>query len=150
MEQAFGSVIAIQSETSPSSAEVEVSGGLTCARCASGRGCGAGLLGSSNKNRRVTARIASGITVQEGDEVCMELESRRLLQAAWLVYGTPLAAALIASAGAYLTRLPDIYAAVAALVGAGVGVAIARSRLRKTTCLRQFMPIIVARVPAAR
>lgn len=121
---------------------------MTCARCASGRGCGAGLLGSSNKNRRIAARIASGIDVREGDEVCMELESRRLLQASWLVYGTPLAAALVASAAAFLMRLPDPYAAVAALIGAGVGVVIARSRLRKTACLRQFMPIIVARVPA--
>ena len=150
MEQAFGRVIAIQTASAPSSAEVEVRGGVTCARCASGRGCGAALLGSNNEKRCIAARIATGINVQEGDEVCMELASRRLLQASWLVYGTPLAAALVASAAAYLTNLPDPYAAVAAVVGAGVGVVIARSRLRKTTCLRQFMPIIVARAPAVR
>jgi sigma-E factor negative regulatory protein RseC len=150
MEQAIGRVIAIQTASAPVSAEVEVSGSVTCARCASGRGCGAALLGSGNGNRRIAARIASGIHVQEGDEVCMELESRRLLLASWLVYGTPLAAALVASVAAYLAGLPDLYAALAASGGAGAGVVFARSRLRKTTCLRQFMPTIVARVPVAR
>lgn len=150
MEQAFGRVIAIQTASSPSSAEVEVSGGVTCARCASGRGCGAALLGSNNKNRRIAARIASGVIVQQGDEVCLELASRRLLQASWLVYGTPLAAAMLASTAGYLAGLPDLYAALAALGGGGAGVIIARSRLRKTTCLRQFMPTIVGRLPAAR
>lgn len=107
-------------------------------------------MGSSNEKRRIAARIATGINVQEGDEVCMELASRRLLQASWLVYGTPLAAALVASAAAYFAGLSDLYAAIAALGGGAAGLVIARARLHKTTCLRQFMPTIVARVPAAR
>lgn len=150
MEQAFGRVTAIKTAGSPSSAEVEVRGGVSCARCASGRGCGAALLGASNKRLRVAARIASGVSVRQGDEVCMELASRRLLQASWLVYGLPLVAALVASAAAYLAGLPDLYTALAALVGGGAGVVFARSRLRKTACLRQFMPTIVGRLPTAR
>ena len=150
MEQAVGRVIAIQTASSPFSAEVEVSSTITCARCASGRGCGAALLGASSKNRRIAARIGSGINVQEGDEVRMELGSRRLLRASWLVYGTPLTAALIASAAAHFAGLRDPYTAVAALVGVGLGMVIARSRLRKTACLQQFTPTIVARVQAER
>ena len=150
MQQALGRVIAIQTTTAPRCAEVEVSDTLKCARCASGRGCGAALLGASNKNRRIVARVGPGIELQEGDEVRMELESRRLLRASWLVYGIPLAAALITSAAAHFAGLRDPFTAVAALIGLGAGMGIARSRLRRTTCLEQFTPTIVACVPAAR
>ena len=150
MEQAFGRVIAIQTSDSSRCAEVEVRGGVTCARCASGRGCGAALLGASDTNRHVAARIGSGIEIQEGDEVRIELSPRRLLLASWLVYGVPLFAALIAAAAAHFAGLQDPYTALAALSGVGAGLVGARGQLRKTACLRRFTPTIVARVPAVR
>jgi len=150
MQQALGRVIAIQTAGPSLCAEVEVSDTVTCARCASGRGCGAALLGASSKSRRIVAHVGSGIDLQEGDQVRMELESRGLLRASWFAYGIPLAAALIASAAAHFAGLRDPYTAVAALIGLGVGLGIARSRLRRTRCLKQFTPTIVACVPAVR
>lgn len=150
MEQALGRVIAIQTGSTGLSAEVEVSAAVACARCASGRGCGAALLGASSKSRRIEARIGSGIDVQEGDDVRMELKASSLLRASWLVYGTPLTAALVFSAVAQYAGLPDPYTVVAALAGVGAGIVIARSRLRRGDCLQQLAPTIVARLPATR
>lgn len=150
MEQAFGRVIAIRDADSSLCAEVEVRGGVTCARCASGRGCGAALLGASHRNRRVEARIGSGIEVREGDEVRIELSPRRLLLASWLVYGVPLFGALIAASAAHLAELQDPYTALAALSGVGAGLFVARRRLRRTACLQRFTPTIVARMAADR
>jgi len=149
MEQATGHVIALESGHATQHAEVEVSAAVACARCAAGRGCGAGLLGGSEKNRRVQARIAAGVDVQKGDEVRMELSHRQLLRASWLVYGLPLVAAVIATGLAYFFRLDDFYAVVAAVVGLALGFSLARRQLSSAACLYRFTPTIVARLPVS-
>ena len=149
MEQATGHVIALESGPAKQHAEVEVSAAVACARCAAGRGCGAGLLGGSEKNRRVQARIAAGIDVQEGDEVRIELSHRQVLRASWLVYGLPLVAAVIATGIAYLFRLDDFFAVVAAVVGLAAGLLLARRQLASAACLYRCTPTIVARLPVS-
>lgn len=147
MEQATGHVIALETGSTSLRAEVEVSAAVACARCASGRGCGAGLLGASEKNRRVHALIAAGVDVHEGDEVRIELSSLQLLRASWLVYGLPLVAAVIATGVAYLVGLDDFYAVVVAVVGMAAGLVVARRQLSSAPCLYRFTPTIVARLP---
>ena len=147
MEQATGHVIALEAGSASLRAEVEVSAAVACARCASGRGCGAGLLGASEKNRRVHALIAAGVDVHEGDEVRIELSSMQLLRASWLVYGLPLVAAVLATGVAYLVGLDEFYAVVAAVVGIAAGLVVARRQLSSASCLYRFTPTIVARLP---
>ena len=147
MEQATGHVIALETGSTSLRAEVEVSSAVACARCASGRGCGAGLLGASEKTRRVQALIAVGVDVHEGDQVRIELSPQQLLRASWLVYGLPLVAAVIATGVAYLFGLDDFYAVVAAVVGMAAGLVVARRQLSSASCLYRFTPTIVARLP---
>lgn len=149
MEQATGHVIALESGCATQHAEVEVSAAVACARCAAGRGCGAGLLGASEKTRRVQARIAAGVDVQEGDAVRIELSHRQLLRASWLVYGLPLVAAVIATGMAYFFSLGDSYAVAAAVAGLAVGFLVARRQLSSAACLYRFTPTIVARLPVS-
>ena len=147
MEQATGHIIALETGSASLRAEVEVSAAVACARCASGRGCGAGLLGASEKTRRVHALIAAGVDVHEGDEVRIELSPLQLLRASWLVYGLPLVAAVIATGVAYLFGLDDFYAVAAAVVGMAAGLVVARRQLSSASCLYRFTPTIVARLP---
>ena len=149
MEQATGHVIALESGSASLHAEVEVSAVVACARCAAGRGCGAGLLGASEKKRRVQALIAAGVDVQEGDAVRIELSDRQLLRASWLVYGLPLVAAVTATGMAYFFGLDDSYAVIAAVAGLAVGLLVARRQLSSAACLYRFTPTIVARLPVS-
>jgi len=149
MQQATGHVIELEAGSPSLRAEVEVSATLACARCASGRGCGAGLLGASEENRRVHALIATGVDVHEGDAVRVELSSRQLLRASWLAYGLPLVLAVTATGVAYLFGLDDFYTAVAAVAGMAAGLLVARRRLSAASCLYRFTPTIVARLPVS-
>ena len=139
----------MQDDASPPHAVVEVAASLRCARCASGKGCGAGLLGGDDRPRRVDALIAGGLDVREGDEVRVELAPDSLLHAALIVYGLPLAGAVIGAGIAYLAGGDDLGAAIAALLGLAAGMAAGRRRLRRAACLRRFTPTVTARLAAA-
>lgn len=142
MENPRGRVLTV--DTDKPAAVVEVAAAFKCARCASGKGCGAGLLNDDTRRRRVDARIASGIDVHAGDEVRIQLAPRHLLDAALIVYGMPLGGALAGAAIAYALGLGDLYAVFAALGGIAAGVIIARRRLRGVLC--DFTPTIVERL----
>lgn len=148
MEITRGRVVQVDTAQPVPSAKVEVTASPPCARCAAGKGCGAGLLGQGSKDRSVNALIGSGVRVKKGDVVRIALAPENLLRASWLVYGLPLGWALVGAALAYLAALGDLAAAIAALGGAGLGMLIARRRLRSSDCLRQFTPTIVERLPA--
>lgn len=146
MEHPRGRIISLQySEHSPY-ALVEVDATVQCARCAAGKGCGAGLFGATTGSRRVEAFIGAGLTVSEGDEVRIALEPGNLLQASLIIYGAPLVSAIVAAALAYLADLGDLHAALAAMGGIVVGLFFARFRLRKANCLRQFTPTVIERI----
>lgn len=146
MEITRGRVLKVDHTQSGLTAQVEVTAAPACARCAAGKGCGAGLFGQSAADRCVDAMIRRGIHVDAGDEVRIALAPESLLRASWLVYGLPLSGALAASALAYLVGLGDLAAALAAIGGILVGLGVARRRLRLSACLRQFTPTIVERL----
>lgn len=147
MDNPRGRVIAVTGIEPAPHALVEVDASINCARCAEGKGCGAGLLGRTSGSRRVEALIASGLTVGEGDEVRIELAPNNLLQASMIVYGLPLSGAVLGAALAYFFGFGELYAAMAALGGILAGLMVARLRLQRATCLRQFTPTIVERLP---
>ena len=149
METPRGRVLSVYDDASPRHAVVEVVSSLRCARCAAGKGCGAGVLGGDSKLRRIDALIAGGVVVREGDEVRVELAPDNLLRAALIVYGLPLAGALVGAGVAYLIGAGDLGAAVSALGGIALGVAAGRARLRRGNCLRRFTPTVTARLAVA-
>lgn len=125
-------------------ATVVVDAGVACARCAAGRGCGAGLLSPAPGKRRFEVEVPAGLDLARGDRVRLELRPSNLLAASWLVYGMPLLAmtAVPALAEALVGPLSDGVLAGLALSGIGVTVAWGRRRLAATRCLQQFLPSI--------
>ncbi len=150
MENPRGRVIAIERVEPSSHAVVEVDASFSCARCAEGKGCGAGLLGSNTGPRRIDALIGVGLTIREGDEVRIELAPSSLLQASLIAYGLPLSGAVLGAAFAYFSGLGELYAALSTLGGIAAGLFAARVRLRSTSRLCQFTPTIVERLSIER
>ena len=140
----------MSADRSGRSAIVEVDAVVACARCASGKGCGAGLLGSQPKDRRVEAMVADDLDVQSGDLVSIVLEPRNLLRAAVLVYGYPLSGAVLAASASLAIGLGDIASALAALSGLVAGILLAKIRLQNAACLREFTPTVIDRLSPAR
>ena len=150
MENPRGRIIAIEQGEGANFALVEVNAPVPCARCAAGKGCGAGLIGGTRESRRVEALVGHGVTIGEGDEVMIELKPENLLKASLIVYGLPLSTAIIASAFAYFAGFGDMAAALAALGGVALGLVVARARLRQSACLRRFTPTIIERIAIQR
>ena len=145
MDQPVGTVLSV----SDHSAVVRVRGPV-CARCASGKGCGAGLVGSSRAPLRVEAAIADGVTVRVGERVVLGLEDGRLLRAAGYLYGLPLAGLLAASGLAFLAGIDSDALVVAfALSGLAAGATLGRTLVRRDACVRRLMPTIDAKVTGA-
>ena len=142
MENPRGRILSLHGINSDTYAIVEVDALVACARCAAGKGCGAGLLGGDTTSKRVEAMISSRLELQQGDEVFITLQPKNLLRAALLVYGLPLAGALLGAAAAYGFGLNDAAAAVTALAGIAAGFWLARQRLQSVRCLRQFVPTV--------
>lgn len=131
------------------SATVEVDTVTFCARCAAGKGCGAGVFGSDRRPRQFEAPIVYGSELRAGDEVQIELAPQSVLRAAWIVYGGPLAGALVAAAIAYAMDMTDGRSLLAIVAGLLAGAYISRRRLRGSDCLRQFTPVITQRLARA-
>jgi len=146
MDDPKGRIIAFVRDDDGVRALVDVDAREVCPRCAAGRGCGAGIFTGQQKTRRVEARIAPGIDVDEGDIVRIELAPRNVLRAAAIVYGLPLSGAAIAAAIAYLAGLGDAGAAALAILGLFAGLYAGRRRLARQACLAQFTPTVSARV----
>lgn len=149
MDNPQGRILSIHRDKTPPHAVVEVAASLRCARCAAGKGCGAGLLGGDDRPRRVDALITQDLDLVEGDQVAIELAPDNLLRASLIVYGLPLLGAVTGAAGAWLSGAGDLGAAVTALVGVGVGIVAGRLRLQRTGCLRTFTPVVTARIATA-
>ena len=149
MDSPRGRILSIEFDGTPPSAVVEVPRSLGCARCAAGKGCGAGLTGADSQPRRIAALLATGLELNEGDEVSIELAPQNVLRAALIVYGLPLGGAVIGAGIAYLAGAGDLGAAFAALVGLAVGLAAGRRYLGRAACLKHFTPVITGRVAGA-
>ena len=127
-------------------ATVCVEAPVACARCAAGRGCGAGLL-QQGRRRLLQVRVASGLQIEAGDSVRLELEPRHLLRAAWLAYGLPLACMVAAvAAAAVLVPANEGVALAAGIAGVIAGLVAGRRNLQRGSCLQQLVPVVSARV----
>jgi sigma-E factor negative regulatory protein RseC len=142
MENAKGRVVSLDDSNGGLCAIVDVDAAAVCARCAAGRGCGAGLLAGAGGARRVSAAVAADIELREGDEVELTLAPENLLNAALLVYGLPLLGGLAGAATALHLALPDPAAATVAVLGAATGYAVSRWRVRQQACLQRFTPTV--------
>lgn len=141
-----GRVVSVEADTHPARAVVEVVSAPRCARCASGKGCGAGLLGADTAPRRVEAFISGDFDLAAGDRVQLQLAAENVLRAAVLVYGLPLVGALVAAALAWGAGASDVGAALAALAGTAAGALAGHLQVRRADCLRQFTPTVIARL----
>jgi sigma-E factor negative regulatory protein RseC len=145
-----GTIVAITRDAGGIRAVVEVEAEVACARCANGRGCGAGIFQARAGSQRLDIAIGPDLEVSEGDLVDIELAPQNVLRAALIVYGLPLAGAAIAAALAYRLELGDAGAAVTALGGLAAGAMFCRFRLRDDGCLARFTPSVSRRaVPDA-
>lgn len=134
------------------SAVVSVKAGVDCARCRAGKGCGAGLFGGSPEDmRNLEVAIAEGLVLRSGDRVRLSLQPRHLLQAAWYVYGLPLAGIVLAlvMASWQFGSPGDQVAMLYALVGFATGLSAGRYLLGRNSCLRNLVPVISERLAAA-
>lgn len=128
---------------------VEVDAAAVCARCAAGKGCGAGLTGQPGRVRRVTARIPRGLAVRPGDRVRLDMAPRAVTELALWAYGLPLAGLVAgAVAGALLLDpVSDAVTAAAAAAGLLVAAIAGRRRLGNRSCVDRFRPTVAGRAP---
>jgi sigma-E factor negative regulatory protein RseC len=150
MKNFEGQIISMSADGSERTVVVEVISEVACERCASGKGCGAGLLGGKTSNRRVAATVVADLNVSNGDQVSISLEPQNLLRAAIIVYGYPMFAAVLAAIVAHFYDANDAISALLALAGLSAGVLIAKAILGRARCLREFTPLVVDRLTSAR
>ena len=146
METPQGRILSLHIDESPARAVVEITSSLRCARCLSGKGCGAGLIGADDANRRVDALLVNDVPVHAGDHVRIELAPNNVLQAALIAYGLPLCGAVGGALLGSLAGAGDVGAAAASLAGTALGIVIGRLRLRRADCLHRFTPVVAARL----
>tara|TARA_R110002096_G_scaffold163266_1_gene330668 strand:+ start:14787 stop:15242 length:456 start_codon:yes stop_codon:yes gene_type:complete len=143
MQYSEGRIVSLSEHAATRSAVLDVEAVAACPRCAEGKGCGAGVVAGPGKRRRINASVADGLRLQPGDQVSFVLAPEKLLQAAMVVYGYPLLAGVLGALAAYLAGLGDAGTAVAAILGLGLGFAVARKTLTRQRCLRDFTPLVV-------
>ncbi len=148
MESPKGRVIEVATDGDGRLAVIHVDAPLACARCAAGKGCGAGVFASGD-SRRIEATVPDTLHIAAGDTVAFELADRALLPAASIVYGWPLAGAvaggLLASLGPWTG---DAVAAAGAAGGLVLAAILASRRLGSTRCVSRFRPVVLARIDA--
>ena len=123
---------------------VTVSAESACPRCAAGKGCGAGLLGSSRGDTRLQLPRPSGRRILIGDAVEISLQSERLLWASMLAYGLPLVL-LVAALLVLRLLAPSASETTQVLTAAtvvGASVAGARHYLRNQQCMQRLTPCL--------
>ena len=131
MDNPTGRVLSLVDSPDGMRAVVSVEQAPVCARCAAGKGCGAGLFSAQQGERNIEAIVPAGMTVNVNDDVEVALAPDNILRAARIVYGIPLAGALAGAAAAYAAELGDEAAVGIALLGLFVGLAVSRRRLRQ-------------------
>ena len=119
MKDPQGTIVEIVRDSRGVTAIVDVDAEAVCARCASGRGCGAGIFGARTGRRRIDIAVGKNLELGEGDIVDIQLAPRNVLGAG---------------------------AATMALGGLAGGVLIGRRRLRDDACLARFTPVVSRRI----
>ncbi len=142
METPRGTVVSLVTRENDRVATIDVDVAAVCARCAAGKGCGAGLLAGTGPKRRIEAVAGHELGLRPGDTVELSLEPRSLLYASFVAYGAPLIGALSAAAIAYALSFGDAEAAAASLAGVVAGVVFSRLYLGRRACLNRFEPTV--------
>ncbi len=129
-----------------SRARVEVADRSSCPRCAAGKGCGAGIFGTTKRSILLDVRVTNGLRVASGDRVCLSLAATDLVHAVLFAYGAPLAGLLLATGLAYflIDPLHDVLAVAVAAFGLLAGGIGGRIMARRDGCISQFSPSINA------
>ena len=125
-------------------ARVKIADRSTCPRCAAGKGCGAGIFGSTRESVTLTVRVNSGLNVSAGDRVTLSLAPTDLVHAALFAYGAPLGGLLFTSGMAYLLvdPLTDALALGFSAVGLLTGGFVGRILAQRDGCVSQMSPSI--------
>lgn len=123
---------------------VEVADRSVCPRCAAGKGCGAGIFGSTQEAISLTVNVADNLKIEAGDRVTLSLAAAGLVQAALFAYGAPLLGLLLAAGLAYLLVVPltDSIAAVISAFGLLAGAIAGRILAQRSGCVNQLSPSI--------
>lgn len=146
MDNPRGRIQSLQSDANGLRAVVGIDVAAVCPRCAAGKGCGAGIFVDTGRQRHVEAVVRPGLKLQEGDLVEVSLAPDNLLRAALIVYGLPMAGAILAAALAFGLGLSELFAAMSALAGLGTGLLVGRWRLQREDCLSRFVPMVDKRL----
>jgi sigma-E factor negative regulatory protein RseC len=130
MDSPVGTIVSI----ADGHATVSVDAAIVCARCAAGKGCGAGLLIGSDRTRLIEVQVSPGLGLKAGDKVKLTLSPSNLLRAALLAYGLPLGGIIIALGMAWFFKqtLDD-------------GLAVLLAIVNKDGCLKNLVPSISER-----
>ena len=138
MERAKGRICALRG----ASATVRVETGISCPRCASGKGCGAALLQGGEREVQIDIDLPPGVTPAIGDTVRLAISPVYLLNAALVAYGLPLAGmVLFAGLSLWLAGDDKEWVSVAAaLSGLLAGTVLGRRLMNNRRLCRQFRP----------
>ena len=140
MDSPVGRIVSV----APGRATVSVDTSQVCARCAAGKGCGAGLLTGAKQSRLIEVSVAPGLNLKPGDEVKLSLAPSNLLRAAMLAYGLPLGGVVLALGVAWFINaaMDDAVAVVLAISGLLAGSLIGRRLLNQDGCLKNLVPTV--------
>ena len=138
MQKPVGTVIDIVRDERGERAVLAVDRQAVCARCASGKGCGAGIVGG--RDAQLEARFDQRLELETGDEVTISLAPRNLLKAATIVYGIPLIGAAVAAGIAYSLGVSDAQATVLALTGLLGSLLVSKKIL--SGCIEDLVPVV--------
>ncbi len=143
MDSPVGRIVTV----GPGHATVSVDAAQVCARCAAGKGCGAGLLTGASRLRLIDVDVPPGMDLKPGDDVKLTIAPSHLLHAAVLAYGLPLAGVVIALGIAWIMSrtLNDVLAVVLAICGLVAGALLGRHFLNQHGCLKNLVPTVSER-----
>lgn len=126
-----GTIAALESTDGQAVADILVEGARPCARCAEGKGCGAGIFTGRDGRQHLRLTIPRDLTVAVGDPVTVSMSGRSLLAASIFAYGLPLAGLLAGGMSALLLAASEGLAVVLAGAGLAAGLVVSRRRLAR-------------------
>ena len=144
MEMPIAKILSV----SANRATVEVEPAAICARCAAGKGCGAGLFGAGRQSGQMEVDVVGSLALHAGERVYLNLEPANIVKASLVSYGLPLLGLILTPGLAWALQGPmnDLVAAAYAAGGLLAGVVAGRWYLSQQECLRNFVPTIRRRV----
>jgi len=132
--------VAVVGEIRGARALVEAEG-ISCARCLSGRGCGAGLFAGRRRSVSLVVQLAAGLEPEPGDRVVLRIADGGLFRGVLLLYGLPLAGMVTGGVIPFLAGAAETWSVVASAAGMVAGI-LAGSRLAaRDRCLSRLQPI---------